>query len=67
MNIYKCYDILLENGSVIPEGPTVEVGSFDVADPLSRQEHRVAISGALEGVIGDSVESFSYQRISDAS
>ncbi len=60
---YLCDSILLENGqSLGNEHIFVLVPSMDMSTPEDRYEHRVAITGVLEGIVGP-VESFSYMRI----
>lgn len=64
---YKCYDITLEDGSLLQDSVEISMPETDLSDPLDRQDHLVAISGSLESVVGRYVDSFSYMRIEDAS
>lgn len=61
MLTYKCFDIVTEDG--IPYNScVVTVPEHDMSCAVERQEHLVAVSGALESLVG-SVESFRYERV----
>lgn len=63
---YLCDSILLENGqSLGNQTIPISVPSMDMTTPEDRYEHRVVITGVLEDIVGP-VESFSYQRVNDA-
>lgn len=55
---YRCFDIKTEDGTPY-NYLVVTVPAIDLSTPENRYENLVAISGALESIIG-SVETFSY-------
>ena len=67
MLTYKCYNITLDDGSLLQDEYGVSVPEVDLSDPLDRADHIVAISGALENVMGRYVDSFSYMKAEHAS
>ena len=58
MNHYRCFDIVTEDGTPY-NSCVVTVPAIDLSTALDRYENIVAISGALENLVG-SVESFRY-------
>lgn len=60
MNHYRCFDIVTEDGTPY-NSCVVTVPAIDLSKPEDRYENLVAISGALENLIGP-VETFSYSR-----
>lgn len=60
MNSYRCYDIVTEDGKPY-NSCVVTVPIIDMSQPEDRYENLVAISGALENLIGP-VETFSYSE-----
>ena len=60
MNNYRCYDIVTEDGTPY-NSCVVTVPVIDMSQPEDRYENLVAISGALENLIGP-VETFSYSE-----
>ena len=60
MNSYRCYDIVTEDGTPY-NSCVVTVPVIDMSQPEDRYENLVAISGALENLIGP-VETFSYSE-----
>jgi hypothetical protein len=60
MITYRCFDIVTEDGTPY-NSFVVTVPSIELSKPEDRHEHLVAISGALENLIGP-VESFSYSE-----
>lgn len=58
MNYYRCFDIQTEDGTPY-HSCVVTVPVIDLSTPENRYENLVAISGALENIVG-SVETFSY-------
>lgn len=61
MNTYRCYDILTENNEKIYTC-VVNVPERDLSDATDRYENLIAVSGALESLVGP-VETFSYERV----
>ena len=57
---YRCFDIRTEDGTPY-NSCVVTVPAIDLSTPENRYENLVAISGALEGLIGP-VETFSYKE-----
>jgi len=62
MRQYKCYDIKTVNTDVEYFNCTVFVPDIDLSEAMDRQENLVAISGALENIVGE-VDSFSYEEV----
>jgi len=62
MRQYNCYDITTVNTDVKYFNCTVFVDDIDLSEAVDRQENLVAISGALENIVGE-VDSFSYEEI----
>ena len=60
MNSYRCFDIVTEDGTPY-NSCVVTVPVIDMSQPEDRYENLVAISGALENLIGP-VETFSYSE-----
>ena len=60
MNSYRCYDIVTGDGTPY-SSCVVTVPVIDMSQPEDRYENLVAISGALENLIGP-VETFSYSE-----
>ena len=58
---YVCTDIACEEVGVKVISCLVSVPAIDLSDAVGRQENLVAISGALESIVGP-VESFSYKE-----
>jgi len=67
MLTYKCYGITLEDGSFLRDEYTVRVHEVDMSDALDRQDHLAAISGTLETVVGQQIESYTYVKVENAS
>ena len=61
MLTYKCFDIVTEDGTPY-NSCVVTVPKHDISCAVERQEFIVAVSGALENIIGP-VERFSYEPI----
>jgi len=61
MKYYKCTDIETVNGTPY-NSCVVSVPSMDLSEAIDRYEHRVAITGALESIVGE-VERFSYTEV----
>lgn len=57
---YRCYDIVTEDGTPY-NSCVVTVPVIDLSTPEDRYENLVAISGALETLVGP-VETFSYSE-----
>ena len=57
---YRCFDIVTEDGTPY-NSCVVTVPSIELSKPEDRYENLVAISGALENLIGP-VEIFSYSE-----
>jgi hypothetical protein len=62
MRQYNCYDIKTVNTDVEYFNCTVFVPDIDLSEAADRQENLVAISGALENIVGE-VDSFSYEEV----
>ena len=62
MRQYNCYDIKTVNTEVEYFNCTVFVPDIDLSEAVDRQENLVAISGALENIVGE-VDSFSYEEV----
>ena len=62
MRQYNCYDIKTVNTDVKYFNCTVFVDDIDLSEAVDRQENLVAISGALENIVGE-VDSFSYEEV----
>lgn len=60
MSLYRCYDIVTEDGTPY-NSCVVTVPTIDLSHPEDRYENLVAITGALETLIGP-VETFSYKE-----
>ena len=60
MSTYRCFDIVTEDGTPY-NSCVVTVPVIDLSTPENRYENLVAISGALETLIGP-VETFSYSE-----
>lgn len=60
MITYRCYDIVTEDGTPY-NSCVVTVPVIDLSTPENRYENLVAISGALETLVGP-VETFSYSE-----
>lgn len=60
MTHYRCYDIVTEDGTPY-NSCVVTVPIIDPSTPENRYENLVAISGALENLVGP-VESFRYSE-----
>ena len=58
---YVCTDIDTDDKSKNIISCLVSVPAIDLSDAVGRQENLVAISGALESIVGP-VESFSYKE-----
>ena len=61
MRQYNCYDIKTVNTEVEYFNCTVFVDDIDLSEAVDRQENLVAISGALENIVGE-VDSFRYEE-----
>ena len=61
MRQYNCYDIKTVNTDVEYFNCTVFVDDIDLSEAVDRQENLVAISGALENIVGE-VDSFRYEE-----
>ena len=61
MRQYNCYDIKTVNTDVEYFNCTVFVDDIDLGEAVDRQENLVAISGALENIVGE-VDSFRYEE-----
>jgi len=61
MNHYRCFDIETENGTPY-NSCVVTVPVIDMSRAVDRYENIVAISGALENLVGP-VERFRYEPI----
>ena len=61
MRQYNCYDIKTVNTDVEYFNCTVFVDDIDLTEAVDRQENLVAISGALENIVGE-VDSFRYEE-----
>ena len=61
MRQYNCYDIKTVNTDVEYFNCTVFVDDIDLSGAVDRQENLVAISGALENIVGE-VDSFRYEE-----
>jgi len=61
MRQYNCYDIKTVNTDVEYFNCTVFVDDIDLNEAVDRQENLVAISGALENIVGE-VDSFRYEE-----
>lgn len=65
MRYYKCTDIETVDGTPY-NSCVVSVPAIDLSDALDRYENLVAVSGALESIVGE-VERFSMEEVSYAS
>jgi hypothetical protein len=61
MRYYKCTDIETVDGTPY-NSCVISVPSMDLSEAIDRYEHRVAITGALENIVGE-VERFSYTEV----
>lgn len=64
MRMYRCYDILTEKNEQV-YSCVVSVPEIDLSEAVDRYENLVAVSGALENLVGP-VERFSYEPTSIA-
>jgi hypothetical protein len=64
MRYYKCTNIETVNGTPY-NSCVVSVPAIDLSDALDRYENLVAVSGALESIVGE-VERFSMEEVSYA-
>lgn len=64
MRYYKCTDIETVDGTPY-SSCIVSVPTIDLSEAVDRYENLVAVSGALESIVGE-VESFSYKEVSYA-
>ena len=64
MRYYKCTDIQTVDGKS-HDSHIVTVPEIDLDEAVDRYENLVAVSGVLEGIVGE-VESFSYKEVSYA-
>jgi len=64
MRYYKCTDIETVDGTPY-NSCVVSVPAIDLSEALDRYENLVAVSGALESIVGE-VERFSMEEISYA-
>lgn len=64
MRYYKCTDITTVDRTPY-NSCVVSVPAIDLSEAVDRYENLVAVSGALENLIGE-VESFSYTEVSYA-
>ncbi len=64
MRYYKCTDIETVDGTPY-NSCVVSVPAIDLSDPLDRCDNLVAISGALENIVGE-VNRFSYTEVYNA-
>ena len=65
MRYYKCVDIATVDGTPY-NSCVVSVPAIYLSEASDRYENLVAVTGALESLIGE-VESFSYKEVSYAS
>jgi hypothetical protein len=64
MRYYKCTDIETVDGTPY-NSCVVSVPEIDLSDAVDRYENLVAVSGALESIVGE-VERFSMEEVSYA-
>lgn len=64
MRYYKCTDIETVDGTPY-NSCVVSVPAIDLSDAVDRYENLVAVSGALESIVGE-VERFSMEEVSYA-
>jgi hypothetical protein len=64
MRYYKCTNIETVNGTPY-NSCVVSVPAIDLSDALDRYENLVAVSGALENIVGE-VERFTMEEVSYA-
>jgi hypothetical protein len=65
MRYYKCTNIETVDGTPY-NSCVVSVPAIDLSDAVDRYENLVAVSGALENIVGE-VERFSMEEVSYAS
>lgn len=65
MRYYKCTDIETVDGTPY-NSCVVSVPKIDLSEAVDRYENLVAVSGALESIVGE-VERFSMEEVSYAS
>jgi hypothetical protein len=64
MRYYKCTDIETVDGTPY-NSCVVSVPAIDLSDALDRYENLVAVSGALENIVGE-VERFTMEEVYNA-